>query len=122
MDEAGVQAGHDAHLPDRVAGQELDQARQFVTGCGLARQLVQVRNDDRLDPYGRTTLQVQLLLVLPGFLEVLELRKTAYDSYRILLRGRRGSCTLSKSTTLLPRSKARRNLLMFMLNLSLDGL
>src|SRR6516225_9750626 len=93
-----------------------------MAGCGLARQLVQVRNDDRLDPHRRPALQVQLLLVLPGFPEV----PRTWQKPR---KTRTESCSPAPGDPALCRRalpycrapKARRNLLMFMLALSLDG-
>jgi hypothetical protein len=74
-----------------------------------------------LAPTGDRRCRLSFCWYLQDFWRSSNFAKTAYDSYKILLSGRRGSRTLSKSTTLLPRSKARRNLLMFMLALSLDG-
>jgi hypothetical protein len=60
-----------------------------MTGCGFARQLVQVRNEHCLGPYRRQALRLSFCWYFQDSRKSSNLAKTAYDSYRILLRSQR---------------------------------
>jgi hypothetical protein len=92
-----------------------------MTGCGFARQLVQVRNDDRLDPQGRPAVQVQLLLVLPGFLQVLELGKNRVRLVQNPASRPQGIPHFVEEHYFIAALQGAPQLTQFMLDLSLDG-